>query len=320
MPNSDFVDNSPSEATDGTSQTSSALAGAAAGAAVGSVVPVIGTAIGAIVGGIVGYFSAPKKAIYKPINVDAIVKEARQNYADNYKNSLSLEAQANPNSAYARQATDVAMGNVADQTSAGFKARNSMLDDLTGGTSADLYNESSQKILQQLRLGGQLDPETQAAVTRQALSRGAGSGLTGSDAGRGLVARDLGLTSMGLLNSRLGAASAQSRLGVERLQIGNAAAGLDASTAAQLGSIFNARGLPTAGLDPEFAAKLRVANTMGQNKVDLATLTMDNAARAKNVQSVLSLGSSFAGGAGGGGGTDWTKMIGSTNGVPNGSY
>lgn len=313
MPNSDFVDNSPSEATDGTAQTSSALSGAAYGAAVGSVVPVIGTVIGAVIGGVVGYFSAPKKAVYKPINVDAIVKEARQNYADNYKNSLSLEANANPDSAYARGATDRALGDVADHTSKGFRARDAMLDDVLNGKSAALYNESSDSILQQLRLGGQLDPETQAAITRGALSRGGQSGLTGSNAGRGLVARDLGLTSMGLLQSRQGAAEQAAQAGVSRFAVGNAAAGLDASTAASLGSIFNARGLPTAGLDPEFAAKLRVANTVGQNKVDLATLSMDNAARSKNVQSVMSLGSSFAGGMGGGAGGMDTSTNGSYN-------
>lgn len=303
MPNSDFVDNSPSSANDSTSQGSSALSGAASGAEAGAVFGPWGAAIGAVVGGVVGYFSAPKKPVYKPINVDAIVSEARQNYADNYNNSLALERSGNPDSAYARNQTDKALGAAADQTSAGFQARNAMLDDVMNGKSAALYNESSDSILQQLRQGGRLDPETQASVTRGALTTGSGSGITGSIANRGLVARDLGLTSLSLQQSRQQAALQASAAGVSRLQVGNAAAGLDASTAASLGSIFNQRGLPQAGLDPRIAAQLRVDNTVGAGKIDLLNTATDNAARAKNVQSVLSLGSGAAGAFGGGGTT-----------------
>lgn len=59
----------------------------------------------------------------------------------------------------------------------------------------------------QQALGGQLDPETQALVTRTALQGGGASGISGSGAQRGAVARDLGLTSMDLQNQRQGRAA-----------------------------------------------------------------------------------------------------------------
>lgn len=85
----------------------------------------------------------------------------------------------------------------------------------------------------QLDLGGQIDPETQAQVVRGALSRSSASGmLPGTPGNRGLVARDLGLTSMDLQDSRAknaagildlqefrapeyGSSLAQARLGLE---------------------------------------------------------------------------------------------------------
>lgn len=306
----------PSDSPSGDSSTSSALSGAASGAVVGTeILPGWGTAIGAVIGGAIGYFSAPKKPTYTPIDVNKLITNARSEYATNYQNSIGLEAQYNPTQAAARTSSNQALQASADQTSAGFKARNSMLDDVTSGKSAALYNESSDSILQQLRLGGKLDPETQAAVTRAALQTGASSGLSGSVAQRGLVARDLGLTSMSLLQSRQTAAEQAAQAGVSRLQVGNAAAGLDASTAASLGSIFNGRALPTSGLDPNVSTALALSNVKGQNDTAAALLAQTNKARAQNVQSVLDLGSSansaglFGGGGGGGGGDDDIEQV-----------
>jgi hypothetical protein len=304
MPNSDFNDNGPSSETSGTNQTSAALAGAATGAAAGSAVPVIGTAVGAVVGGVIGYFSAPKKAVYKPINVDAIVNEARTGYAQNYQNSIALENRYDPTSGAARAATNQNLLTLAQGKTTGQQARNSLLADITSGKSNSLYNESSDSILQQLRLGGQLDPETQALITRSALAQSGGAGIAGSGAARGLVARDLGLTSMGLLNARQQAAANQSTLGLNRFQTGLQAAGQDAQTTQMLASVFQARGLPTSGLDPLIPAQLRVANTLGQNKIDLASLLQENKSSSKNVSSVLGLGKSLYGAYGGGGGGD----------------
>lgn len=295
MPNSDFNDNGPSSASSGTNQTSAALSGAATGAAVGSVVPVIGTAVGAVIGGVVGYFSAPKKAVYKPINVDAIVNEARTNYATNYQNSIALENRFDPTSGAARAQTNQNLLTLAQGKSTGQQARDSLLSDVVSGKSNSLYNESSDSILQQLRLGGQLDPETQAMITRSALAQSGGAGIAGSGAARGLVARDLGLTSMGLLNARQKAAADQSTLGLNRFQVGQQAAQQDAQTAQMLASVFQARGLPTSGLDPLIPAALRVANTKGQNAVDMASLLQENKSRANNVDSVLGLGKSAYG-------------------------
>lgn len=58
-------------------------------------------------------------------------------------------------------------------------------------------------VASQAGMGGALDPETQAMVTRSALEGGAGAGIAGSSAGRGVVARDLGLSSMALQDQRM---------------------------------------------------------------------------------------------------------------------
>lgn len=285
----------PSNSPSSDSSTSGLLSGAASGASAGAAFGPWGAVIGGVIGGAVGYFSAPKKPTYTPIDVNKLITNARSEYATNYQNSIGLEAQYNPTQAAARTSSNQALQAAADQTSTGFKARNAMLDDVLSGKSGQLYNESSDSILQQLRLGGKLDPETQAAVTRAALQKGAGSGLSGSDAQRGLVARDLGLTSMGLLQSRQAAAEQAAQAGVSRLQAGNSAAGLDASTAASIGSVFNGRALPTSGLDPNTSTALALANVKGQADTAAALLAQDNKARAQNVSSILSLGSSYGG-------------------------
>lgn len=276
----------------GSSQASSALSGAAKGASAGAMVGgVYGAVIGAVVGGVVGYFSTPKKPTYTPVDVNKLITNARSEYADNYKNSIGLEASANPTQAAARQANNQALLNASNQTSAGFQARNAGLTDLQSGTSGKLYNESSDALLQQLRQGGRLDPETQAAITRGALQSGGQSGLTGSVAGRGLVARDLGLTSLGLQQSRIQAAQAGSTLGLNREQVFQGAAGQDVSTAASIGQIMNSRQLPTSGLDPTYSTGLALLNVKGQADAATALLKQENGLRAQNVDNALSLGS-----------------------------
>jgi len=63
-------------------------------------------------------------------------------------------------------------------------------------------NGYKQWVVDQQNLGGAIDPETQNAVVRGALQSAGTSGILGSRAGTGLVARDLGLTSMDLERQR----------------------------------------------------------------------------------------------------------------------
>ncbi len=69
-----------------------------------------------------------------------------------------------------------------------------------------LEQATTKSILDQLNLGGELPDEIKQQVQRSALGSGISSGLGISPAGRGLVARDLGLTGLDLLNQRIGRA------------------------------------------------------------------------------------------------------------------
>jgi hypothetical protein len=139
------------------------------------------------------------------IDINKLISDARTNAAENYKTSIALEQQYNPAQAALRGSTNLALANLADENTAGARARNSLLTGLTGAPNS-LLQHSADSILEQLALGGSLSPETQNAVMRGSLQRAGQSGIAGSQAGRGLVARDLGLTSLQLQQQRQAAA------------------------------------------------------------------------------------------------------------------
>jgi hypothetical protein len=60
-----------------------------------------------------------------------------------------------------------------------------------------------QQVLNDLNLGGQLRSDTQDQVVNAALHQASNSGIVDSNAGRGLVAQDLGLTSESLRQQRM---------------------------------------------------------------------------------------------------------------------
>lgn len=64
------------------------------------------------------------------------------------------------------------------------------------------FRGANKSILDQLNLGGSLDQELQNQVITNALEGNAATGFGVGNGGRGLVARDLGLTSMDLLRRR----------------------------------------------------------------------------------------------------------------------
>lgn len=71
-----------------------------------------------------------------------------------------------------------------------------------GPAANKLQQNTYQSILDQLNLGSQLPADVQQQVIQNALQSSGMSGFGVSPGGRGLVARDLGLTSLDLLNQR----------------------------------------------------------------------------------------------------------------------
>ena len=265
----------------------------------------------------------------KAVDIGKLVADARANSEANLKKSLELEKQYLPGQGEARNAAaQNFLSQLGPQAGAGRDdAMKALADFINRGQPSStptyggnaLTQSAADSILQQLNLGGALDPETQSAVVRGALSGGGRAGIVGSEAGRGLVARDLGLTSLQLQQSRqqnaLNAGVAQSQLGVQQSQ-------LELSAYAQflqsLGLNFNARqgqlansanifelanrqALPESGLSSGSLADISVGETNRQNKniMDLATnKATANAATLKAITTgVTSLAGQFAQGA-----------------------
>lgn len=246
---------------------------------------------------------------YSSLNIDNVISDARTTAADNYKNSLALEAQNNPGQALFRNASTTAATNLANQNTPGFAARNALL---TSATAADnpLVTESADSILQQLRLGSALPTDVQNQIMRASLSHGGQAGLAGSFAQRGLTAQDIGSSSLALLQQRQQAAqsagSLLEQLGLARLSAANSAAGLDASTTVGLKGASDAYALPVSGLSPTNVGSLYVGNNNAQNQVNQNQAVIDQQnANTRNSQISQLLGfaaSAYAGRAGRAGG------------------
>ena len=151
-------------------------------------------------------------------------------------------------------------------------------------------------------MGGQLDPSTQAMITQGALQGAGTAGISGSGAGRGLVARDLGLTSMQVLQGRQNQASAAGnafgQLGLQgqslqlqdyisRLTGANSAVASQNSYGLGLGNLMNNTALPNSGLTGSQVASLDVGNQQ-----------IANAARQQSAANTSSLYNSLFGAAG----------------------
>lgn len=110
---------------------------------------------------------------------------------------------------------------------------------------ARLRQATTQSILDQLALGSAIPADVQDQVIRNALEGSAASGFGVTPGGRGLVARDLGLTSLDLLNQRIGTA-------------------MQATRSAPLpGQLFQPQGI---GITPGDVADLVLGNARAQNE------------------------------------------------------
>ncbi len=124
------------------------------------------------------------------IDIDKIISDSRLAAADNYKNSLGLEAQYNPGQAALRNAATTASTKLASSG----PYNSGYTGGYTGPTVASSYSgtpqsnallsESADSILQQLRLGGSLPADVQSQITRTALSHAGQAGLGGSNVSR----------------------------------------------------------------------------------------------------------------------------------------
>lgn len=115
------------------------------------------------------------------------------------------------------------------------------------------FRGANRSILDQLNLGSALPEDLQQAVIQNALEGTAASGFGVSPGGRGLVARDLGLTSLDLLNRRQ-----QAALGAGTSGLGVSRSFYDPLAFTQVGA--NLAGGITGMIDAEQSARDNLAN------------------------------------------------------------
>ena len=207
----------------------------------------------------------------QPVNVGQLAADARANAETNLRRSLELEQQYLPGQAAARAGVQQNLAQIFSPASQ--DARSTALAGMLGlakrGGVSDLTRTAADQILADLGLGGRLDPETQAAVMRGALSGAGGAGILGSQAGRGLTARDLGLTSLQLQNARRQAAL-QAGDQLTRSEI-SSLAGLQSLVGGQTAEALSASQaltgmLPESGLSAGDIAGVTVGNVNQQNQ------------------------------------------------------
>lgn len=85
------------------------------------------------------------------------------------------------------------------------------VEDIYDPNQGKLREQTTQSILQQLGLGGKLPQDVIQSVTQSGLEQGQAAGIGKGIAGRNLVAKDLGLTSLDLLNNRINTAASYTR-------------------------------------------------------------------------------------------------------------
>lgn len=266
----------------------------------------------AVIGGIASNQAAKKNAAAirdakpDPLDISKVISDARTAASENYARSIGLEQQFRPGTAALRTTTDQSLQALAAGQTPGLQARDSLLSSLGGSYATNpLLQESANRILGNLRLGGALGPDVQAQAMQAALQKGGAAGISGSGAARGLVARDLGLTSLGLEQQRIQqaqqAGTAMAQLNLQDLAtrgnlITNAAA-QDASRAGLLASIVDARALPESGLSPGAIANLYVGDKNAQDQFAVTSAAAQAQNRNATLNSLLGFGTMAASGA-----------------------
>lgn len=139
---------------------------------------------------------------------------------------------------------------------------------------ADLRHATTRSILDQLQLGSTIPKDVQDMVIRNSLEGAAASGFGVTPGGRGLVARDLGLTSLDLLNQRIGTAMNATR------------------SAPSLNQLYQPQGI---GMTPGDVADLVLGNAQAQNNYNTFKSTVEANNRKNMWEQPLNLAASAYG-------------------------
>jgi hypothetical protein len=169
-----------------------------------------------------GLFGQQKTPQYKPLSVDEILGQV----------SASLPTLANQNLDYN------------ERLAAPLTRIQRQAEDVYDPNQGRLREATTTSILNELGLGGALPRDIQDQVIQNAFENAGGAGIGTSQAGRNLVARDLGLTSLDLRNQRLDRAAQITR------------------SAPSLNQIFS----PRETLSPSDVANLFVSGENAQNQ------------------------------------------------------
>ncbi len=230
---------------------------------------------------------AADKVAANQLDIADVISKARTVASDNLQNSIGLLEKMSPGAAANREASSGNISDILAGKTAGLQARNSLLSGIT--SSNPLLQAASDSLMKQLKLGGKLDPQTQAAATQAALQNAGGSGISGSGAQRGLVARDLGLTSLSLQQARQQAAltggQAMSQDFAQRAGFATNASGQDIASGTNIAQLLmmQAQGAPNSGLSAGDVASMYTGqnNAQNQNTMNRAA----NLAQANNATS-----------------------------------
>jgi hypothetical protein len=149
-------------------------------------------------------------------------------------------------------------------------------------------------LIDEAKLGAGLTADVQAEVTKGALEGASAAGIAGSAAGRGLVARDIGISSAALRQARLAAA-----LGVEQNAATQFLKGeeLRGNSIFNMGQLSSRLELPEAGLSTAEMANLTIAENNGANQYAVDRVAAENAAASERNKMLQGLFSTAAGAA-----------------------
>lgn len=248
---------------------------------------------GALLGGLAGVFGS-KKPKYQPIDIGKLAEQARQNAERTLADSIRLEGKYLPGQAAFRTAAEDAAARYA----ADIGAQDYVGNLLRGAGEATRYlpeGSVARQILDEANLGGALTADVQSEVAKAALEGAGQAGLSGSMAGRGRVARDIGISSQAMRMQRLAAALGIEQAAAQQYLTGEEMRGRNVLAAG--GMALGAR-LPDAGLS---SADLASAAVGGQNAANqmAATSAMSRNQQLSNLfGTVLGAASMFGGGSG----------------------
>jgi hypothetical protein len=233
--------------------------------------------------------AAAQNAENAKVDIGALNNQVNQIATNNAVQSQQLEDQLNPGINNLRSSSTAALLNDLGTSPQQQSIINGLNTDLNSPQSlpalqrSALLNSAISKAQGNLALGGNLDVDTQNAVTRAALAKaGTIQGGTGLGLGRDVTARDLGLTSMNVAEQRLNDASnlGQVDQGINstQQQLQNQLNQTNQTNRLNISSLLNSLGQqqfqnqlnigqftqgiqgPAVGLDPGSAANIAIGN------------------------------------------------------------